>query len=101
MASLNPSQLATLRAAAADPHGALSRTPEGYVSQALYLEAQRGRATLPTTRHSSRAVYALERFGLLEYVEPGLQSLVRLTEPGRRAIEAFERAGAIAGAHAA
>jgi hypothetical protein len=101
MASLSPTQLATLRAAAADPRGELCRTAGGYVGHSA-LRAWRENATpLPTARHSSRAIYALERFGLLEYVEPGLQSLVCITEPGRRALEAFERAGAIAGAHAA
>lgn len=88
MASLRPSELAALKAAAAAPDGRLQRRPGGY------------RATGATGTHSARAVYALERERFLECVEPGLPSLVHITESGRRAVEAFRRAEAIAGVRA-
>lgn len=74
MAALTPSQVQALLAAAADSHGELRRTRGGYASDAK-----------PTDRHSSRAVYGLERFGLLSFAEPG-----------RHAAAAFARAAQVA-----
>jgi hypothetical protein len=80
---LRPTQIAALIAAAADPQQMLRRGPGGYASA----DGQGIAASL----HSSRAVYALEREGLLEYVEVGLPSVARLTDNGRRALEEISR----------
>jgi hypothetical protein len=80
VAALSPSQLAALQAAAIDSRGQLQRTPDGYASDGA-----------PRARFSSRAVYGLEKLGLVEYVEPGLQSLVHITDAGRNAVAGFAR----------
>jgi hypothetical protein len=83
---LTPTQRAALQSAATDSRGELHRTPNGYVGDGA-----------PGTFHTSRAVYGLEMLGLLDYVEPGLQSVLRLTEGGRRLVTgespALETAG--------
>lgn len=88
MAALSPTQLAALQAAAADSHKELHRTRGGYIGDG---------AALPF--HSSRAVYGLERLGFLEYVEPPLQSRVRLTDAGVRVVSGFARVAKAIEAH--
>lgn len=81
---IQPSQIAALTAAAADPQGQLRRTrgPKG----AAYTTAAAPGAHTPVT------VIGLARAGLLAEHAPGFQSVFVLTENGRRVAEANLRA---------
>lgn len=86
-----PTQIAALGDAAQDANGLLRRrrAPSGevgYLSDSLN----------PAKLHSAKAVVALAREGLLTEKAPGFQSVFVITEAGRKAWEANQRATSLA-----